>query len=133
MKVRLVVALLVGAWMSNTGSAVADARDFAKGSNAFALDLHRRLPAEGNLVYSPASMSFALAMTWGGAKGPTADEMARTMHFAGPATDLGTAAGQISRSLEDPSHPITFRIANRLFGERTYEFLPAFLSATKAG
>src|SRR5262245_7567026 len=133
MKVRLSVALLVGSWMSNATPALADARDFAKGSNAFALDLHRRLAPDGNLVYSPASMSFALAMTWGGAKGEAADEMARTMHFTGSATDLASAAGQISRSLEDPSHPITFRIANRLFGERTYEFLPAFLSATKAG
>jgi serpin B len=133
MKLRLSVALLAGSWMSNPAPSLADARDFAKGSNAFALDLHRRLAPEGNLVYSPASMSFALAMTWGGAKGPTADEMARTMHFTGSAADLGGAAGEISRSLEDPSHPITFRIANRLFGERTYEFLPAFLSATKAG
>lgn len=133
MKVRLFVLLLVGSWMSNATPALADARDFAKGSNAFALDLHRRLAPEGNLVYSPASMSFALAMTWGGAKGATADEMARVMHFAGRASDVAGAAGQIARSLEDPSHPITFRIANRLFGERTCEFLPAFLAATRAG
>jgi serpin B len=94
MRAGLSVALLVGFGMSSGTPGVADPRDFAKGSNAFALDLHRRLAPEGNLVFSPASISFALAMTWGGAKGQTADEMARVMHFAGlPAFLAATKAG----------------------------------------
>jgi serpin B len=133
MKVRLSVALILGFGMSSGTPGLADPRDFAKGSNAFALDLHRRLAPEGNLVFSPASISFALAMTWGGAKGPTGEEMARVLHFAGAPAEVAGSASQISRSLEDPSHPVTFRIANRLFGERTYDFLPGFLAATQTG
>src|SRR5262249_40793179 len=34
--------------------------------------------------------------------------------------------------LEDPQRPITFRIANRLFGDKSYRLQPAFLEATKA-
>jgi len=54
-----------------------DMTSFARSSNAFGLDLWRRLPASGNQVFSPASIATALAMTWGGAQGETAAELAR--------------------------------------------------------
>jgi len=53
-----------------------------KGNNAFALDLYRQLRnQEGNLFFSPYSTSTALAMTYAGAKGQTATEMSKVLHF----------------------------------------------------
>ena len=54
----------------------------ARSNTAFALDLYGELKSgEGNLFFSPYSISTALAMTYGGARGNTAEEMARTLHL----------------------------------------------------
>jgi serine protease inhibitor len=108
-------------------------RTLAQASNAFGIDLYQKLRArQGNLVMSPASLTTALAMTWGGARGTTAAEMQKVLHLAGTPEDVMRTSGQLAAALEDPRRPITFRIANRLFGERSYRFQPAYLEATKA-
>ncbi|MBU1937733.1 serpin family protein [bacterium] len=50
---------------------------------AFGFDLYGELAKESyeNIFFSPYSVSLALAMTWAGAQGKTADEMAATLHF----------------------------------------------------
>jgi serine protease inhibitor len=56
-----------------------------KGNTAFAVQLYRELGTrEGNLFFSPYSVSSALGMTYAGARGNTAREMAGVLHF-----DLG--------------------------------------------
>src|SRR5258706_4896410 len=51
-------------------------------NNAFATDLYAQFAStEGNLFFSPTSIQTALAMTWAGAKGRTADEMAKVLHL----------------------------------------------------
>ena len=105
----------------------------AQGSNAFGFDLYKRLQKEpGNLVMSPASITTALAMTWGGAKGETADQMKKVLHFDGSADEVMATSGKLALSLENPDRPITFRIANQLFGEKTFKFEQPFLDKTKA-
>ena len=105
----------------------------AKGNNAFAFDLYRGLGSgSGNLVVSPASITTALAMAWGGARGETAAQMARVLRFEGRPEAVMQASGALAASLQDPARPIVFRIANRLFGEKSYRFEPAYLEATKA-
>lgn len=106
---------------------------FAAGSNAFGFDLYRRLRTQpGNLVLSPASISMALAMAWSGARGQTAQQMQQALHFDGTPQAVTQAAGELSRQLQDPARPIKFRIANRLFGEKTYRFEQPWLDATGA-
>jgi serpin B len=59
-------------------------------NNAFALDLYSRLRADSatsNMLTSPLSASLALTMTYAGAAGRTATEMASALH-------LGASAGQ---------------------------------------
>ena len=55
-----------------------DARTVIDGNNHFALDLYTRLRADqpGNLFLAPCSISTALAMTYGGARGDTEAQMA---------------------------------------------------------
>ena len=110
-----------------------DVQRFAKGSNAFGLDLYRRLaPTPGNQVVSPASVTTGLAMAWGGAQGETALHMKRVLRFEGTPAAVMRSAGQLSRQLVDPARPIVFRIANRLFGEKSFRFETAYLEATRA-
>ncbi len=105
----------------------------ARSSNAFGLDLYRKLrTTPGNLVVSPASVTTALAMAWGGAKGETAAEMKNVLHFDGSPAEVTQSSGKLMAALTAPSRPIVFRIANRLFGEKSYRFEPAFLESTRA-
>ncbi|MCB1889146.1 MAG: serpin family protein [Rhodocyclaceae bacterium] len=105
----------------------------ARGGNAFAFDLYRQLRAlGGNLVLSPASVSTALAMTWAGARGATASQMKTALHLDGSVDGVLAASGRLTSMLEDARRPIRFRIANRLFGEKTFDFESAYLTRIRA-
>jgi serpin B len=61
-------------------------------NNAFALDLYSRLaPGGGNRFISPFSISCALAMTYAGAGGETAQQMAKALHLSLPPDQLHPA------------------------------------------
>ncbi|HET9210888.1 MAG TPA: serpin family protein [Thermoanaerobaculia bacterium] len=104
----------------------------ARSSHTFGFDLYRHLRRKpGNLVISPASITTALAMTWGGARGETAAQMGKVLHLEGTADEVMSTSGELSRSLQDPTRPVVFRIANRLFAEKSYKLLPAFVEKTR--
>src|SRR5215510_13720384 len=86
---RLLIVALAGAALAGAaagqpaGRVAPDVAKVAQGNNVFAFDLYARLrDKDGNLFYSPYSISTALAMTYAGARGQTADQMAQTLHFA---------------------------------------------------
>ncbi|MBN2499071.1 MAG: serpin family protein [Deltaproteobacteria bacterium] len=108
----------------------------AAGNNAFAVDLHRQLlkKKKGNLFFSPYSLSTALAMTYAGARSETATQMAKVMHFTLETDRLHPAMGglssEIAARVEKAGNQL--QIANRLWGQAGYAFLPAFLELTRA-
>lgn len=60
----------------------ANAETLAQGNRAFAFDLYQQLKAEdGNLFYSPYSISIALSMLYAGAEGDTEAQMKSALHF----------------------------------------------------
>jgi serpin B len=68
---------------ADTGSEInPDLKAVTEANTAFALELYGQLrTGEGNLFFSPFSVSTALAMTYGGAHGETQKQMAHTLHF----------------------------------------------------
>ena len=57
-------------------------KTIVEGNNEFALELYAKLrDKEGNLFFSPYSISTALAMTYAGARGQTQLQMADVLHF----------------------------------------------------
>ena len=62
---------------------IGDVKNLAGGNTAFAVELYAQLKiADGNLFFSPYSISTCLAMTYAGARGDTATQMAQILHFA---------------------------------------------------
>jgi serpin B len=119
-----------------------DAAKVADSTVAFGDDLLGRLDDKaGNLVFAPASIAAALAMTYGGARGATATEMAKTLHLDGLEDAkvhaswselLGSWSGASAgaKAANGDREP-QLEVANRLFGQQGYSFLPAFLALTK--
>jgi len=108
--------------------------EIAKANNAFALDLYARLSNRpGNLFFSPASISTALAMTYAGARGETAQEMAATLHFTIEAQRLHPAFGALLRDLNNQGKKNRYRlsVANALWAQQGHSFLPEFVELTK--
>src|SRR5580658_5200338 len=91
MKLLLCLTLVLGGLDCSTQTGRADenvitpSSDTPKvvaGNTAFAVDLYGKLRTqEGNVFFSPYSISTALAMTYGGARGETENQMAQTLHF----------------------------------------------------
>jgi len=112
-----------------------DVENLVNGNNTFALELYRSLAKQnGNLVYSPFSISLALAMTYAGARGETESQMADVLHFplgqnsthpAFNALDLGLA--QRGQSTDKKQEPMQLNLANAVWAEQTYPFQQDFL------
>lgn len=99
-------------------------------NTAFATDLYGALPRPANLFFSPYSVSVALGMTWGGASGVTEQELAKALHFGGVDVHAGFEALQ-KRLAADPKAPYQLAVANRLFAEQHFTFLPEFLALAR--
>ncbi|MHB1558833.1 MAG: serpin family protein [Isosphaeraceae bacterium] len=112
-----------------------DLRAVAEDNNRFALELFARLRAEkpSNLFFSPSSISTALAMTYAGARGETAEQMAKVLHFRMPPEKLHAAFGGIRRlwNAERKEQGYRLSVANRLWGEQGFHFLPEFQAVTR--
>jgi len=109
-----------------------------EGNNAFAFAFYTRLRedranAGKNIFFSPYSISTALAMTYGGARGRTATQMARALRFSLPQARLHPAMGALIRDLNAPERKEHYElaVANRLYGQQGYRFLPEFLKLTE--
>ena len=129
---RLAVVAAVATLLVPGGPAAArkapPADAFVQASNAFAVDLYQRLRVQpGSFFFSPASVSVALTMTWAGARGETAAEMARVLHLGPAPAKVHAAGARLVRRLAPPDATAPeVRIANRLWVQRGLALEPAF-------
>lgn len=122
-----------------------DKSTLAADNTAFALDVYRELltdPARSaaNQFFSPLSISVALAMTYAGAKGPTAAEMASALRFTlaqerlHPAFDwldlelMSRGQGALGKD----GQPFRLRVSNSLWGDAKTGFESPFLDTLAA-
>ena len=146
MKSNIVAALLLPLSCLSAADPTTTA---ARAVNELALDLlaHAAKPQE-NTAFSPYSIQLALVMTYAGAEGDTRQQMARVLHYPPDEPDLLRDFAQLEDQLDKmaqrtakiadtskkaggPSEPIALTIANRLFGQRGYDFRPAYLELLK--
>jgi len=114
-------------------SSKADQTAVVEGNNAFAVALYGQLRShDGNLFFSPESISTALAMTYAGARGDTASEMAKTLHFTLPPERLHPAMGALLSNLNAPHNGYQLRVADALWAQRDYVFRDDFLMLAKS-
>lgn len=116
-------------------SSQSDMLALVDGNNDFALDLYQALRTkEGNLFYSPFSISLALGMTYAGARGKTEAQMSDVLHFDLPQERLHPAFNALDLQLTEQwkaaskdEQPLQLNIANAVWAQQDYPFLDEFL------
>lgn len=111
-----------------------DVQKVVNSNSAFAFDLYQQLrSSEGNLFFSPYSISTALAMTYAGARGNTQTQMGKTLRFSLDQEELHPAFAELQAGLNDLQKGNNFElyIANSLWPQHDYKFLDEYLSLTK--
>lgn len=118
-----------------------------EGNQAFAIDMYRQLveekkntettvspaPSFYNIVFSPYSISSALAMTYAGAGGNTEKEMAKALHFTLPQDSLHPTFAEIRKTLESAQKKgdLKLSVANSLWPDKSYSLNPIFLETAR--
>ena len=113
----------------------ADVSAVADGNNTFAFDAYQQIKGDENVFFSPYTISLALAMTYAGARGDTAQQMANTLHYTLPQELLHPAfnsldielsqRGQGAKGKDDKGFRLN--IVNALWGQKGFTFLQEFL------
>jgi serine protease inhibitor len=117
----------------------------ARALDAFGGDLYAALAkaaGDGNLVFSPASIETALAMTYAGAGGATAEQMAKVLHFELQGDALHQAFNSLDSLLESRSwqgkdsegkdQGVLVKTANSLWAQKDLTFEKLFLDTLAA-
>lgn len=107
----------------------------AKAITAFAIDLYGQIrKPDENLVFSPYSVSMALAMAYAGARGQTESQMAKAMYLNVPQPQVNEAFAAVNAQVLAAGHgkDIEIKVANALWAEKSYPFLNEYLESVKA-
>ncbi|XP_065155046.1 leukocyte elastase inhibitor-like isoform X4 [Paramisgurnus dabryanus] len=109
----------------------------------FSLNVFKKISeinTSGNVFYSPLSISSALAMVSLGAKGNTKDQILQVLclNKSGPDTKtadqvdlIHSSYNKLMSELNEPGVPYMLSLANRLYGEKSYQFIDKFISETQ--
>ncbi|XP_045904507.1 leukocyte elastase inhibitor-like [Micropterus dolomieu] len=106
----------------------------SKANTSFSLALLQKLGDDdktANVFYSPFSISSALAMVLLGARGNTAKQMSESLKTKDLQDDVHVSFAQLLSELNKADAPYALSVANRLYGEQSYQFIEDFLGKTK--
>jgi serpin B len=121
---------------SSPAVAPADRQAVADGNAAFGLALYRQVEARNpNLVFSPISISTALAMTFAGARGETETQIGKALRFTLPQARLHPAMNELTAALDTrgagtqgaDGNPFRLRIVNTTWAQKGLPMQPAYL------
>jgi len=111
----------------DTGSTPQGIQEVVKANNQFALKLYSELnkAENSNIFYSPYSISSAIAMTYEGAKGQTADEMKSVFRFP-ESSILRPNFAAIYNDINKGTKAYELRTGNALWVQQDYPFLEEY-------
>ena len=120
----------------NTDPAATDEelQKLTSGNMQFALDVYNAASEnEGNIFFSPYSISIAMAMAYAGARGETGEEMANAMNFNLGQDRLHNAFNDLDLRLNaDTGEGLTLNVANAAWCQKDFSFESAYLDLIAA-
>ncbi|HAN18211.1 MAG: hypothetical protein A2X13_07495 [Bacteroidetes bacterium GWC2_33_15] len=99
-----------------------------KGNSEFATKLYEQVKQEPvNIIYSPFSISSALAMTYAGARGETLEQMSKALSFSKNQDELHQSFNLLNTQItKSGTEGIDIRIANSLWIEERFKVSDEF-------
>ncbi len=116
----------------DTGSDAQGVMQVVEANNRFALEMYTSMSEndDGNMFFSPYSISAALAMTYEGAKGQTADEIKSVFHFP-ESSVLRPNFASIYNDINNGGWDYEMRTGNALWVQEDYELLEEYMHTTE--
>ncbi|MCD6367768.1 MAG: serpin family protein [Candidatus Aenigmarchaeota archaeon] len=117
---------------NSTGSSENGIKEVIESNNRFALELYSQLEKseKGNIFYSPYSIYSALAMTYEGARGKTAEEMRDVFHFPDYEV-LRPNFAAVYNDINEGGGDYTLRTGNALWIQKNYPILKDYLDTVE--
>jgi serpin B len=116
--------------LDDSGATAASVEATVEGYNGFAFDLYSRYSAgDGNILFSPYSISTALSMTYEGARGETADEMEAVFGFLENPSERLPSVARIYNTLNDVEREYALHTVNALWVQQEYPVLEEYVEA----
>lgn len=113
-------------------------QELVRGNNEFALNLYEEvcdIHESDNIFFSPYSISSALGMTYAGAEGQTAAEMAEVLHFTLTVEATSRAFHSLTETLSsgelvrtESGDPFTLSISNGLWVQDGFNLLDEYVA-----
>ncbi|MDK2978364.1 MAG: serpin [Bacteroidales bacterium] len=102
-------------------------------NNRFAIDLYKELKGSGeNLIFSPFSISSAMAMTYAGAENHTAKEFQKTLFFLEDKQLFHQEFSHLFQDIaSDKKSSVEFHNANSLWIQQNFKLKEEFLNINK--
>uniref|UniRef100_A0A1A7XZ71 Leukocyte elastase inhibitor n=1 Tax=Iconisemion striatum TaxID=60296 RepID=A0A1A7XZ71_9TELE len=113
---------------------MASSTPLTKANASFSLALFKKLGENdnsSNVFFSPFSISSALAMVMLGARGNTATQMSESLKTLDLHDDVHSGFAHLLSELNKSDAPYALSVANRLFGEQSYQFVQDYLEKTR--
>ena len=121
---KSIIGGLVVLFLSSFHVFAQDINSAVNANNQFAFKLYSTYKSkDGNIFFSPYSISSALAMTYEGAKGKTADEMQSIFNFSKDDSLRRGSFLEIKNIINQKDKKYKLSTANALWAQSGYEFL----------
>jgi len=120
--------------MDDSGVTSEKVSEVVNANNKFAFDLYSKYRVkynERNVFFSPYSISTALAMTYEGARGKTAEEIRSVFHFPEDNSARRSGMARIYNELNKGSNSYELKTANALWAQKDYPFLSEYFNITQ--
>ena len=121
---RLTILLLIVGWVFG--------KDVIEANNRFAINLYSQYKSEeGNIFFSPFSISTAMAMVYEGAEGKTAKEIKSVFGFPKYDNSRRNQYSNLLSEINKKDKEYALNTANALWAEQDFQFLDEYLTTVE--
>ena len=109
-----------------------DSREIIEANNRFAINLYSQYKSEeGNIFFSPFSISTAMAMVYEGAEGKTAKEIKSVFGFPKYDNSRRNQYSNLLSEINKKDKKYALKTANALWAEQDFNFLDKYLTTVE--
>lgn len=105
--------------------------DVIRAVGLFGCNLYTQLSGKENLVFSPLSISAAMAMVYAGAENNTQYQMAKVLAYTFNKNQVNEGFSALMNEMNTPSDLYQVSLVNSLWAQEDFYFLPAYLENMK--